>query len=70
LELTFYHTITDVLAFLIIVFGVRRGLAARSLGITTLWSIILRDSTIYFVVVLLIQFFDLLFLFTGPVGGI
>ena len=62
--------VVDIIAFSILIFSVKRELPASSLGITTLWNIILRDGTVYFVIVFLIQLFALLFLFTGPVGGI
>ena len=62
--------VTDILAFAIIAYRIKKELPTRSLGITTLWNVILRDATLYFVVITFTQFFSLLFMFTTPVGGI
>ena len=61
--------VIDTLAFLIIAFSLWRRLPNRSLGMTTLGSTILRDATLYFIIIFLLQFFALVFLFNDPVGG-
>ena len=66
----FAFYIIDIFAFLIIVISIRKEIPTRSLRITTLWNVILRDATLYFMFIALVQFFALLFLFTTSVGGV
>ena len=66
--LAFY--VIDIFAFLIIVVSVGREIPTRSLRITPLWDVILRDATLYFMFMAFIQSLTLLFLFTTSVGGV
>ncbi|KAF9646677.1 hypothetical protein BDM02DRAFT_3188645 [Thelephora ganbajun] len=62
-----YHGITDVLAFLIIlVIAMRR--RSRYPGIPTLLDTILRDATVYFILIFFVQFLSELFMFVTPEG--
>ena len=62
--------VIDILAFLIVVFTARRELPPTSWGIRSLWTVILRDATLYFMIISAIQFCALLFPFVTSVSVI
>ena len=62
--------VTDSSAFLILLVRARRNLPPRFSGITSLLRVILRDGTLYFMVIFSIQFCSLLVLFVTTVSGI
>ena len=59
----------DFTAFLIIVINAKKELPPKSSGITSLWTTILQDSILYFMVIVLLQFLTLLFVFITTVRG-
>ena len=62
--------VTDILAFSIIAFKARKELPPTSWGIRSLWTVILRDATLYFVIISFIQFCALLLPFVTTVSVI
>ena len=66
--LTFY--VVDICAFVILFVRAMRELPPRAAGVKSLWRVILRDGTLYFMVIFTIQFFSLMFVFVTTVGCI
>ena len=62
--------VIDILAFLTVVFTARREMPPTSWGMRSLWTVILRDATLYFMIISSIQFCALLFLFVTTVSVI
>jgi len=60
--------VTDLLTFLIIFVAARESRTGRSLGIPNILDVILRDATIYFLLIFASQLVLFLFLFFAPVG--
>ena len=61
--------IIDLLAFSIILVTARRSRRNRYPGVPSILDTVVRDSTLYFILIFLIQLFFLLFIFFAPVGG-
>ena len=62
--------VADSSAFLILFIRARRDLPPRSSGVTSLWRVILRDATLYFVVIFCIQFSTLVVPLVTTVCGV
>ena len=60
--------IVDVLVFLIIAIRAKRHGTHRYRGIPSLWKVILRDATLYFMTLMFVQLLSVIFLFGAPVG--
>ena len=58
----------DLLTFLIILAAARESRTDRSLGIPNILGVVLRDATIYFLLIVASQFLLFFFLFFAPVG--
>ena len=62
--------VTDTSAYLILLIKARRELRPRFLGITDIWGVMLRDGTVYFMVIFCIQLCTLVLPHITTVGGI
>ena len=66
--LAFY--VTDASAYLILFIRARRELRPKFPGITDIWGVILRDGTVYFMVIFFVQFCALVLPYITSVGDI